>query len=364
MKIAYLPALFTVMLLAACSPRSSPPTGEGWMFQPIVKLDEYNPIMVSDRSTVFYCPMRKENVRWEEKDVFNPAAVVRDERVWLLYRAEDNLELLAGTSRIGLANSRDGLAFRKNAIPVLYPDKDKMRDYEWQGGCEDPRIVKRDDGLYIMTYTAYDGKIARLAVATSRDLIEWNKEGLAFNSKRYIDGWSKSGALVCSLQNGQIIATKIDGKYWMYWGDTDLFMATSDDCIRWEPVEDKKGNLVSVLKPRPGFFDSRLVEPGPFALTTNDGILMIYNSANSASNGDKTLASDAYSVGQALFDKKNPKRLLARADKNFMVPEKSYEIGGQVGNVCFVEGMVYFGGRWLLYYGTADSRIAVAEVRR
>ena len=68
----------------------------------------------------------------------------------------------------------------------------------------------------------------------------------------------------------------------MYWGDTNLFLATSDDLIRWAPLEDKKGNLVPVLKPRPGMFDSRLVEPGPFALTTNDGILMIYNSSNAA----------------------------------------------------------------------------------
>jgi predicted GH43/DUF377 family glycosyl hydrolase len=308
--------------------------------------------------------VRKENVRWEEKDVYNPTAVVRDDRVWLIYRAEDVLESVAGTSRLGLANSRNGLEFRKNAIPVFYPDNDKMKDYEWAGGCEDPRVVKRDDGTYVMTYTAYDGKTARLAVATSRDLISWNKEGLAFNQKRYLDHWSKSGAIVCALKEGEVVAVKVDGKYWMYWGDTDLFMATSDDLVRWTPVEDKKGNLVSVMKPRPGMFDSRLVEPGPFALLTNNGILMLYNSSNSASSGDKTLPADAYSVGQALFHRKDPRKLIARADKNFLVPEKPYEVGGQVSNVCFLEGMVYFEGRWLLYYGTADSRIAVAEVRK
>jgi predicted GH43/DUF377 family glycosyl hydrolase len=43
-----------------------------------------------------------------------------------------------------------------------------------------------------------------------------------------------------------------------------------------------------------------------------------------------------------------------------MKPEKKYEITGQVNQVCFLEGMVPFNGKWFLYYGTADSKIAVA----
>ncbi len=351
------------LLFAACSPGYKVPTDDSWTLQPIVKIDDRNPILGPDAKSDFNCPIRNKNVHWEEKDVFNPAAVVKDNEVWLFYRAQDRVGQPSGTSRIGLAKSRDGLEFRRMPQPVLYPDNDPMKIYEWEGGCEDPRIVRRDDGLYIMTYTAYDGTIARLCVATSTDLLTWKKTGLAFNDKKYRDLWSKSGAIVSELRKGEIIARKIKGKYWMYWGDTDLFLASSDDGIYWQPLEDKKHTLVAVMQPRANFFDSRLVEPGPFALWRKNGILLIYNSSNSASNGDKSLAADTYSVGQALFAPNKPEQLIARANGYFMTPSRDYEMTGQINNVCFLEGMVWFKNRWLLYYGTADSKIAVAECR-
>jgi predicted GH43/DUF377 family glycosyl hydrolase len=41
-------------------------------------------------------------------------------------------------------------------------------------------------------------------------------------------------------------------------------------------------------------------------------------------------------------------------------PEKEYELVGQVNKVTFSEGLSYFNNKWFLYYGTADSKIAVA----
>jgi len=357
-------AFFVCLLFcAACSPRYRVPTNESWLLQPIVKLDAHNPVLQPDSKATFSCPIRKKDVRWEEKDVFNPAAVVRNKEVWLLYRAQDRVGLPYGTSRIGLAKSRDGFDFKRNSRPVLYPDNDPMRIYEWEGGCEDPRVVRRDDGLYIMTYTAYDGNIARLCVASSSDLVNWKKHGLAFQDGKYRDLWSKSGAIVSELRKGEIIMRKVQDKYWMYWGDTDLFIATSRDGIYWTPVEDKRRNIIPVMQPRAGFFDSRLVEPGPFALWRKTGILLLYNSANSASSGDKSMAADTYSVGQALFSPREPEELVARANRNFLMPAQDYEMTGQINNVCFLEGMVWFKDRWLLYYGTADSKIAVAECK-
>ena len=354
-KLAYL-FLFAALLMN-CSGGQKALSGDSWMFKSIERMDEYNPLMEPDSKSEFYCPIRRKKVDWEERSVFNPTAVVKDSRVWLLYRAQDQY----GTSRIGLANSRNGTEFRKNSVPVLWTDNDPMKDVEWEGGCEDPRVVRRDDGLYVMTYTAYDKKTARLCLASSRNLINWEKHGVVLTDRKYRDLWSKSGAIVCERDGNQITAKKIKGKYWMYWGDTDLFMASSDDLISWQPLEDKKGNLSRVMMPRPGLFDSRLVEPGPFALLQNDGILLLYNSANSASSGDKTLGADVYSVGQALFSAQKPWELRARSDKYLLTAEKDFEKVGEVANVCFLEGMVWVNGRWLLYYGAGDSKIAVAE---
>ena len=72
---------------------------------------------------------------------------------------------------------------------------------EWEGGCEDPRLTQREDGVYIMTYTAYDGDKARLMVASSPDLYHWTKHGHAFAKVydgKYVGKWSKSGSIVSS----------------------------------------------------------------------------------------------------------------------------------------------------------------------
>jgi predicted GH43/DUF377 family glycosyl hydrolase len=236
-----------------------------------------------------------------------------------------------------------------------------MQQYEWKGGIEDPRIVGSEDGTYIMTYTSYDGKVARLCLASSKDLFTWKKHGLVLDEEQYRDTWSKSGAIVARLQGENIIATRINGKYWMYFGDTDLFMATSEDLIHWDPALNQESRkMIKVLNPRPGYFDSRLVEPGPFALLQDKGILLIYNGSNAANYNDPDLPKYTYAAGQALFDSENPFKLIDRMDQNFIHPDKPYERTGEVNEVCFVEGLVWFKGKWLLYYGTADSKIAVA----
>lgn len=339
---------------------SNPAIDTTWAILPFNKVDSVNPVLVPGDGE-FRCPIRGTIVKWEEKDVFNPAAVVRDEKVYMLYRAEDNIGKYAGTSRIGLAVSDDGLHFLRRSEPVLFPSNDSLKVYEWEGGIEDPRVVETSDGEYVMTYTAYDGTTARLLVATSRDLVHWTKYGTVLNGK-YKNTWSKSGAIVARRKGDRIVAEKINGRYWMYFGDTDLFMATSEDLLHWTPVEEN-GKLKSVLQPRKQYFDSRLVESGPFALIVDGGILLIYNGMNAETDGDPQYAKGAYCAGQALFDANDPTKMIGRLEAPFMVPDKPYEIEGQVNQVCFLEGMVPFRDQWILYYGTADSRIAVAVNR-
>jgi predicted GH43/DUF377 family glycosyl hydrolase len=340
-----------------------------WSLQPFQKHDEINPCLAANTESRFHCPVRGEAVDWEGKDVFNPAAVVRDDKVYLLYRAEDTVGKHAGTSRIGIAESTDGLTFTRYPEPVFYPDNSFMNVYEWEGGVEDPRIVEAENGTYIMTYTAYDGTKARLCVATSTDLFHWQKHGLIFG-EQYTDLWSKSGAIVCQREDSRLVATRINGKYWMYWGESSIYVATSDDLIHWQPVfnpqrdHDRVGygeQFLTVFSTRQNRFDSSLVEPGPPALLTENGIVLIYNGRNDARTGDKQLTDGTYSGGQVLLDAADPTVVIARLTENFIRPDKDYEISGQINHVCFLEGLVYFQGRWLLYYGTADSKIAVAS---
>ncbi len=356
--------LTVFVIFTACNQETTQVTKEvNWQLGPFVKQDADNPILGALDSTLFYCPVRQADVAWEAKDVFNPAAIVRNDTIFMLYRAEDTVGIYSGTSRLGLAWSVDGTRFIRNPQPVFYPDNDGLENYEWEGGVEDPRITRMPKGEYIVTYTSYDGHVARLNIATTPDLLNWEKYGPAFQSEKYINEWSKSGAIVSESIQNIPTAIKINGKYWMYWGDTDIFLATSNDLIHWEPFENEDGTLKKILSPREAMFDSRLVEPGPPAMITENGILLIYNGMNKDEGGDPELAAGVYSGGQALFDLSDPGKLINRSTRHFITPDKDYEITGQVGNVCFVEGLVHYKEKWFLYYGTADSKIAVAVAK-
>ena len=180
----------SLLLIQACTQQpiaqDSALPEDDWAFSHFEKVDSLNPILSPSAGLSFTDPITKNQIKWEERNVLNPTAVVRDGQVFLMYRAQD----LLGTSRIGMAVSKDGLHFEKMDAPVFHPDEDDMKVYEWNyrksledqtnaetciscyfDGAEDPRIVESPEGIYFMTYTAYDGKTARLSIASSPDLL-------------------------------------------------------------------------------------------------------------------------------------------------------------------------------------------------
>jgi predicted GH43/DUF377 family glycosyl hydrolase len=289
---------------------------------------------------------------WESAGTFNPAVILARlpmsyrtapvtvaQKIVMLYRAQD----AAGTSRIGYTESTDGVHFTRRAEPVLSPEA----DYEKGGGVEDPRLEKFGD-TYYLTYTGYNKKDAQLCLATSRDLIHWERKGVILPAYKgnWNVAWTKSGA---------IVPEKIGGKYWMYWLGTtadktdQMGLSYSDDLIHWTEATE-----TPVLPRRAGKFDSRVVEPGPPPILTPAGIVLVYNGAD-----DKLV----YRTGVAVFDRSDPRKLISRTDVPVFAPEKEWEKAGQVPNVVFVEGLVKWGDKFLFYYGGADKYIGVAEAR-
>ncbi|MBK5720022.1 hypothetical protein JGH11_03970 [Dysgonomonas sp. Marseille-P4677] len=338
-----------------------------WAWAEFQRPEGINPIISPDSTTRFYCPMTKDSVAWESNDTFNPAATIYDGKVVVLYRAEDRFGEGIGrrTSRLGYAWSEDGLNFQRKPTPVFYPDNDSQTELEWPGGCEDPRIAVTEDGLYVMLYTQWNRKQARLAVATTRDLQTWEKHGPAFAKAyngRFKDDFSKSASIITKVVDGKQVIAKIDGKYWMYWGEKFVNVATSEDLVNWTPILDEKGELIKPIVTREGKFDSDLTECGPPAVMTDNGILLLYNGKNRAgAEGDTLYTANSYCAGQALFDLKDPTKLIAQLDKPFFIPEASFEKSGQYpAGTVFIEGLVFHQNKWFLYYGCADSRVAVA----
>jgi len=274
---------------------------------------------------------------WESAGTFNPAVVIRGDKIVMLYRAQDK----QGTSRLGYAESADGVHFMRRDQPVLSPEA----DYEKDGGVEDPRLVQFGD-TYYLTYTGYNKKDAQLCLATSTDLIHWDRKGVIIpaNKGNWNVKWTKSGA---------IVPEKIGGKYWMYFLGTSADnkdqagLASSGDLLRWT-----EATQLPVLPVRPGRFDSRVAEPGPAPIITPKGIVLIYNGAD-----DKLV----YRTGIALFNHNDPRKLLWRSDEPVFSAERDWEKVGQVPNVVFVEGMVRQRDRYLFYYGGADTYVGMVE---
>ena len=279
-----------------------------------------------------------QGTTWESAGTFNPAVIRHGGKVVMLYRAQD----LAGTSRLGYAESDDGLHFARRREPVLSPET----EYEKDGGVEDPRLVEIG-GRYILTYTGYNKKAAQLCMAESRDLIHWKRKGVLLPAYKgnWNVGWTKSGA---------IVTEKIQGRYWMYWLGTaadqtdQMGISSSEDLVHW-----KEETATPVLAKRPGKFDSRVVEPGPPPVMTKAGIMLAYNGAD-----DKLV----YRTGIAVFDRSDPRRLIYRSDQPVFAPELQWEKVGQVPDVVFVEGMVSTKGQNLFYYGGADKYVGVGSV--
>ncbi len=317
------PKTFIVLLLLAATLAFAAPTTDlpfgAW------KRETNEPILSPQGTT------------WESAGTFNPAVVFHNGKFVMLYRAQD----ASGTSRLGYAESPDGIHFARRPAPVLSPET----NYEKDGGVEDPRLQKIGDTFYL-TYTGYNKKDAQLCLATSRDLIHWERKGVILPAYKgnWNVAWTKSGAMV---------PEKIDGKYWMYWLGTapdktdQMGLSYSSDLLHWT-----EATPTPVLPRRPGMFDSRVVEPGPPPILTERGIVLIYNGAD-----DHLI----YRAAFAVFDRHDPRKLLSRSEQPIFAPEKVWEKVGQVPNVVFVEGMVRRSDRFLFYYGGADKYVGVAE---
>ena len=338
-----------------------------WAFGGFARPENINPLISPDTVAQFLDPMSNKMVRWEANYTFNPAATVKNGKIVVLYRSEDLTGSVIGTrtSRIGYAESSDGLHFQRKTKPVLFPGNDSQKEFEWPGGCEDPRVAVTANGTYVMFYTQWNRHVPRLGVATSKDLVTWVKHGpifrKAYNGK-FFNIPHKSASIVTKLEGGRQVIAKIHGKYWMYWGELHVYAATSTNLVDWSPLVDEHGELKQLISPRKGYFDSDLTECGPPAIMTDSGIVLFYNGKNHPGDGgDKRFNGNAYCAGQVLFSRDDPTKAIARLDVPFLRPMAPFEKSGQyVNGTVFIEGLVYFQKKWFLYYGCADSRVGVA----
>ncbi|HXR39289.1 MAG TPA: hypothetical protein VN776_09355, partial [Terracidiphilus sp.] len=142
---------FVLVLALAFAAGLQGQTAVPWQIGPFTRPESGNPVIAPRAESTFTDPILKAPAHWEALHTFNPAAIVRHGKICVLYRAEDDsgaMEIGGHTSRLGLAESKDGIHFARRDAPAFFPAKDGQQAREWPGGEEDPRIVESEDGTY------------------------------------------------------------------------------------------------------------------------------------------------------------------------------------------------------------------------
>jgi len=321
--------------------------------------------------------LEKTDLEFENEGVLNPAAIREGDSVHLFYRAVRK----GNHSSIGYCRLDGPMTVAERwDKPFMVPEF----DYESQG-VEDARLIKIDD-LYYMTYTAYDGTNARGALATSKDLIHFKKQGIIVPNITYAE-------FVYLVES----AGKVNEKYYhnhkFYYQEAD----PEKKIILWDKnvvffPRRIKGKLVFLHRIRPGIqivainnlqelteefwrnycmnlqehivmdplhqHESSYIGSGCPPIETEYGWVLIYHGVEETSHGLVYSACAA-----ALLDINDPAKVIARLPYPLFKPEYKWELKGEVNNVVFPTGTAQFGDTLYIYYGAADERIACASLR-
>lgn len=297
----------------------------------------------------------KQDNHWEAFTTFNPAALYEDGKVHLLYRAQGYNYV----SVLGYASSSDGYNIDQRHIePAYLPTS----DFEYNGknkpkhishfymsgggygGCEDPRLTKIDDKIY-MTYVAYDG---------------WSPPRVALTSisvKNFLNHrWLWERPVIISPpgvvdKNAVIFPEKINGKYVIMHRVYPDILIDYVDTLNFDGTWWLKGEYK--ISPRPTMWDSRKIGAGAPPIKTKDGWLLIYQSVGNQDPG-------RYKIGAMLLDLNNPTKVLHRANAPILEPDMRYENEGFKAGVVYPCGAVVIGETLFVYYGGADSYVCVA----
>ena len=291
---------------------------------------------------------------WEAFNTFNPAAVKIKDEVHILYRAQGYNYV----SVVGYARSKNGYEITKRLNkPIFAPSLDfETNDkggvnYDFMsggsyGGCEDPRVTKLGNKIY-MTYVAFDG---------------WNPPRLALTSilvKDFLQQkWLWSKPVLISPpgivdKSGCLLSEKVNNKYVFFHRVFPNILIDYVDNLNFDGKSKwLKGEFS--IKVRPDKWDSRKIGVGAPPIKTKDGWLLIYYGVDDRD-------ASKYRIGVMLLDLKDPTKVLFRPDNPILEPKTDYENSGFKPGIAYPCGAVVIKGELLVYYGAADSVVCVAS---
>lgn len=266
------------------------------------------------------------------RNIYEPSVLFDGRTHVMLFRGESAHEPPTNcVGRLGIGFSPNGRDFECQGEPVLVPDS----PYE-SHGLAHPRLCLAG-GVFLLTYAAFDGKRYRLCLATSTNLRTWFRHGPLFPEFESDGGRPTSAVIMPQYTN--------DGKYLMYVGAQDLYLATSTDLIDWE------------LQPKPVLkrakcpdFAKKALDPGPSPFLTKDGLVVILNATDQKNH---------VQVFAALFESAKPDKMVAHLKTPCLVAEHDWERFGYLPNVVRATGLSLIDESFHLYYSGGDRHIGV-----
>ena len=324
----------------------------------ITSVKEKTKILKRHHKNPIISPKIVNNKEWMNEGAFNPAAIVIKDKTHLLFRAVG----CDGISRVGHSSSFDGVHFDKiNPEPVFYlkrshfghgPMKDRYDPVMYSsggswGGCEDPRLVKVDDKIY-MTFNAFDGWDFIRVGYTSIKESDFEKENWNWSKPKLISPLGQIN------KNWVIFPEKINGKFAILHSLTpEIQIDYIDDLENLANGKEKINSKYGKKVPR-RMWDTWVRGAGPPPIKTNDGWLIFYH-AISADEPSR------YKLGVMLLDLQNPQKILARSSSPILLPDMWYENDSKPG-VVYACGAVVRNDTLFIYYGGGDKFVCVATV--
>ncbi len=256
----------------------------------------------------------------------DPALILKDTR-GVYYKGKDYLSTM---SHIRLARSKDGINFRVDEHPFIYPTE-LWEEY----GVEDARATKIDDRFYI-NYTAVSRNSWATALCETADFKNINKLGIIFHPE------NKDVAIFPEKVHGKYVALHRPNN--SGFGKASIWYAESPDLLHW-------GKYECIVNPRDTMWESQKIGGGAPPIKTDEGWLIIYHG-----KGDNSV----YSLFTLLLDLEKPNKVIKRGKNPIITPTEPYETEGFFGNVVFSNGVVEKDGKVYIYYGAADETSCVA----
>ena len=266
--------------------------------------------------------------------IFNSAVMPYEDGFIAVLRGEQ----VNGIPYVYLGRSKDGICWDIESQKVKFVDKDGnefMPRYAY-----DPRLVKVEDTYYILWCQDFYG--ASIGIAKTMDFKTFERLENPF---------------IPFNRNAVLFPRKINGYFTLLSrpsdsGHTpfgDIFLSQSPDMTFW-------GKHRHVMEKGSNWWESVKIGGGATPIETTEGWLLFYHGVSSTCNGF------VYSIGGAILDIDNPSIVKYRCENFLLTPEEKYEEQGFVPNVCFPCATLQDAdtGRIALYYGAADSYVAMA----